>query len=108
MLQDITARIHIPKEKVEAFCRKWGVQRLELFGSVLRPDFSHESSDVDVMVTLSPDRTYDLFDILRMEDELTASFGRKVELTERSTVEKSENYIRRRHILNAAQPVYEG
>ena len=56
MVQDITAQIPIPKEKLTAFCRKWGVQRLELFGSVLRPDFSPESSDVDVMVTLSPDR----------------------------------------------------
>jgi predicted nucleotidyltransferase len=108
MVQDVSAQIHIPKEKVETFCRKWGLRRLELFGSVLRADFSPESSDVDVMVTLSPDRNYSLIDILRMEDDLAAIFGRKVELTERSTVEKSDNYIRRRHILAGAQPVYEG
>ena len=96
MVKAVTAQIPIPTEKLEAFSRKWGVQRLELFGSVLRADFSPENSDVDVMVTLSPERTYNLFDILRMEDDLQAIFGRKVELTERSTVERSENYIRRR------------
>ena len=59
------------------------------------------------MVTLSPERIYTLFDIVRMEEELAGLFGRTVHLTERSTVEKSENYIRRKSILSEAQLVYE-
>ena len=32
--------------------------------------------------------------------------GRKVDLVERGAIEQSENYIRRKHILNSAQTVY--
>jgi hypothetical protein len=106
MVKQIATRISIPEEKIDKFCRKWGVKRFELFGSVLRDDFDPESSDVDVMVTLTEDRTYTLFDIVHMEDELAKIFERKVHLTERSTVEESRNYIRRRHILANAQDVY--
>jgi predicted nucleotidyltransferase len=83
------------------------VKRFELFGSVLRNDFDPERSDVDVMVTLTENRTYTLFDIVHMEDELAKIFERKVHLTERSTVEESENYIRRKSILSGSQLVYE-
>jgi hypothetical protein len=107
MVRQIAARIPIPDEKIDNFCRKWGVNRFELFGSVLRDDFDPKRSDVDVMVTLTENRTYTLFDIIHMEEELAGLFGRTVHVTERSTVEKSENYIRRRSILSEAQLVYE-
>jgi hypothetical protein len=107
MLNQIAARIPIPKEKINDFCRKWDVQRFELFGSVLRDDFDPRHSDVDVMVTLSSKRAYTLFDIIHMEEELSKIFGRKTHLTERSTVEESENYIRQRSILSEAQLLYE-
>jgi hypothetical protein len=35
-----------------------------------------------------------------------AILGRKVDLVERSAVEKSENYLRRGHILESARTVY--
>ena len=106
MVRQIATRISIPEEKNGKFCRKWEVKRFELFGSILRDDFDPEQSDVDVMVTLTNDRSYTLFDIVHMEEELTKIFGRKVHLTERSSVEKSENYIRRRHILANTQDLY--
>ena len=107
MVRQVPARIPIPEDKIENFCRKWGIKTFELFGSVLREDFDSEHSDVDVIVTLSPARRYTLFDIVHMEEELARVFGRNVHLTERSTVEKSENYIRRESILSEAQLVYE-
>jgi predicted nucleotidyltransferase len=107
MVREVTTRVALPRGRIEEFCRKRGVLRLELFGSVLRPDFSSERSDVDVLVTLTPGRKYTMIDIIRMEDELSRIFGRPVELTERSTVESSGNYIRRRHILAEAQLLYE-
>jgi predicted nucleotidyltransferase len=107
MVRQIAAHIPIPDDKIDDFCRKWGVNKFELFGSVLRDDFDQKRSDIDVMVTLSPDRPYTLFDIVHMEEELAGLFGRRVHLTERSTVEKSENYIRRQSILSEAQLLYE-
>ena len=47
-----------------------------------------------------------LYDLVHMEDELKLLFGRKVDLVERSAIERSENYIRRRNILSSTRPVY--
>jgi predicted nucleotidyltransferase len=107
MVRQVAAHISISEDKIENFCRKWAIKKFELFGSVLRDDFDSQRSDVDVMVTLSPERSYTLYDIVHMEEELAGLFGRPVHLTERSTVEKSENYIRRESILSEAQLVYE-
>lgn len=63
---------------------------MDLFGSVLRDDFGRES-DVDVLVTFAPSATRTLADLLRMEDELRALFGRRVDLVMRELVEQSEN-----------------
>jgi len=41
-----------------------------------------------------------------MQDELKAILGREVDLVERRAVEQSENYIRRRHILQSLEQVY--
>ena len=41
-----------------------------------------------------------------MEDEASAIFGRKVDLESRKAIERSENYIRRKAILETAQPYY--
>jgi hypothetical protein len=40
------ARIHLPQETIEAFCRRHGIRRLSLFGSVLRDDFRPDSGSV--------------------------------------------------------------
>jgi predicted nucleotidyltransferase len=76
-----------------------------LFGSVLRDDFRRES-DVDVLVTFGPDSRWTLFDIVRIQDDLSDLLGRKVDLIERKAVERSENYIRRHHILESLRPIY--
>jgi predicted nucleotidyltransferase len=68
----------IPTEAVAAFCRRHGVTRLSLFGSVLRDDFS-PSSDIDVLVEFAPGRTPGL-GFFRMQDELTEILGRRVDL----------------------------
>ena len=44
----------------------------------------------------------DLFDLARMQTELAEILGHQVDLVERSAIEKSRNYIRRK----AIQKVY--
>jgi hypothetical protein len=44
--------------------------------------------------------------MVEMQDELERILGRKVDLVERSAIERSENYIRRQHILASAEPFY--
>lgn len=97
--------IHIPKEKIADFCRKWKIVELSLFGSVLRDDFRPDS-DVDLLVTFAPDAEWSLFDHVRMEEELSAIFGRKVDMGTRRAIERSDNWIRRKAILGTAEPYY--
>jgi predicted nucleotidyltransferase len=81
------------------------VTQLDLFGSVLRDDFRSDS-DVDVLVELSEDRRPTLLTLVQMEDELRQVFGRPVDLVLRRSVERSDNYIRREHILSNRLPLY--
>ena len=97
--------IDLPKEKIEAFCRKWKVIELCVFGSALRDDFQPDS-DPDLLVAFAEDANRGLLEHVEMEEELSAVLGRKVDLVSRRAIEASENYIRRRHILNSAERVY--
>jgi len=99
------ARIAIDHEQIAEFCRRWKITEFALFGSVLRDDFRPDS-DVDVLVTFAPDARYSLFDLVHIEEELKEILGRKVDLVERKAIERSENYIRRQHILSSVQTIY--
>lgn len=57
-------RIEIPKKEIEAFCRKWRVRELSIFGSALREDFGPRS-DVDVLVDLNPGHGLSVYDLDR-------------------------------------------
>jgi len=99
------AHTDLPIQEIGEFCQKWGIVELALFGSVLREDFRPDS-DIDVLVTFARGARWQLADLMRLEDELGAILGRRVDLVERDAVERSENYIRRRHILRSAEPIY--
>ncbi len=95
----------LDSQRIAEFCRRWKIVELSLFGSVLREDFRPDS-DVDVLVTFAPDARWSLFDAATMEEELEHVFGRPVDLVTRRAVETSHNWIRKRAILEAAEPVY--
>ncbi|HEX3036682.1 MAG TPA: nucleotidyltransferase family protein [Thermodesulfobacteriota bacterium] len=97
--------IDVPYSRIEEFCQKWNIIELSLFGSALRDDFRPES-DIDVLVTFAPETEISLSDFLNMEDELKQIFGREVDLVQRKSIERSENYIRRKHILNSLEVIY--
>ncbi|MDO8136968.1 MAG: nucleotidyltransferase domain-containing protein [Candidatus Brocadiales bacterium] len=98
-------RIEIPREKIVEFCQKWKINEFSLFGSVLRDDFGPDS-DVDVLVSFAPDADWSLFDHVRMEEELEAILGRKAHMATRRSMERSENWIRRKAILDSLVPYY--
>ena len=98
-------RIPIDREKIVAFCQRWKITELAFFGSVLRDDFRPES-DVDVLVTFAPGAEWSLFDHVAIEEELSALLGRKVDLVSRRAIERSSNWIRRKAILETAEPYY--
>ena len=97
--------VDVPLEQIEAFCRKWGISDLSLFGSVLREDFNPDS-DVDVLVRFDPEVKHGLFNLVRMRSELEEIFGRDVDLISRRGVEASRNPSRRKAILDCAMTIY--
>ncbi|MCY3809300.1 MAG: nucleotidyltransferase domain-containing protein [Gemmatimonadetes bacterium] len=101
----LAARLGVPMSEIAAFCDRWGVAELALFGSVLRDDFGPDS-DVDVLVQFKAGRTPGLFVAARIRRELAEMCRRPVDLVHRPTIERSQNYIRRKRILGSARVVY--
>jgi predicted nucleotidyltransferase len=100
----MSRHIAIPTDEIEAFCKRNHIRSFGLFGSALREDFG-PGSDVDVLVEFEQQHEPDLFKLVELQDELSKMLGRNVDLVERRAVEKSENYIRRRHILESVEPI---
>ena len=98
-------KISISRKKIADFCHRWNVVEFSLFGSVLREDFRPDS-DIDVLVRFAPDARITLFDLVDMQDELKDVFGRDVDLVEKEAIQRSENYIRRKSILENAEVIY--
>jgi predicted nucleotidyltransferase len=100
--------LDIDRAAIAAFCQKWQIKELALFGSALTDEFRPDS-DVDFLVSFDepePDwgpwmgRWHD------MEEDLELIVGRKVDLVEKGAVERSRNYIKRRHILEHQRTIY--
>jgi predicted nucleotidyltransferase len=87
------------------FCVRWDIDELALFGSVTRSDFGPDS-DVDVLVRFREGVTRSLLDYPKMQRELEALFGRRVDVVSRRGVERSHNARRRAAILDSASTVY--
>lgn len=98
-------QIKAPKDKIADFCQRNYIRGLALFGSALREDWG-PGSDIDVLVEFEREYKPGLMELVEMQEELTKIFGQKVDLVERQAVEKSENYIRKRHILESAESIY--
>ncbi len=89
--------IQIDHETLAEFCQRNGIKKLSLFGSVLRDDFGPDS-DVDMLVEFERGARVGLFDIVRMELELTEMVGRKVDLR---TAEDLSRYFRDKVVSSA-------
>lgn len=101
----LVTNIEIPEDQIKRFCQRWKITEFALFGSVLRDDFRSDS-DIDTLVTFTPDAHHTLLDLVDMEQELQEIFRRDVDLVSKKGVERSRNYLRRKSILNSAQIIY--
>lgn len=101
----IKSRMNTSRDQIAAFCERWQVTELGLFGSVLREDFNPES-DIDVLVRFAPEAGHSLMDFVGIQDELSAMLGRRVDLVTWRSIENSRNYIRREDILRSTETIY--
>lgn len=66
-------------EALAELCRRHGIRRLSLFGSALRGEDARDS-DLDLLVEFEPDVRIGYLGLAGVERELTALFGRSVDL----------------------------
>jgi predicted nucleotidyltransferase len=71
--------IRLEKSKIQNFCKKYHIAYLALFGSVLSPNFA-KNSDVDILVKFEKEHTPHLFNMIKMESELSDIIGYPVDL----------------------------
>lgn len=93
--------IDLSLKEIPEFCQRHSIQKLSLFGSILRDDFSNDS-DVDILVEFEPGKTPGLA-IVTMEDELSKIFKRQVDL--RTPADLSHYF--RSSVLAEARVIYE-
>lgn len=74
-------------DEIYELCRKYNVQRLELFGSALRDDFAPERSDLDFLVVYKPQTPQEHYEnFFGLWFALEDMFGRTVDVIEPQTV----------------------
>jgi hypothetical protein len=97
----MSPRVPLDQKKLAAFCRRYHVRKLSLFGSVLTDRFGPQS-DVDVLVEFEPHRGQGYLGLARMQRELSTLVGRNVDL--RTPLELSRYF--RDEVLSSAQVQY--
>ncbi|MGH9233662.1 MAG: nucleotidyltransferase family protein [Acidimicrobiales bacterium] len=73
--------LEVDLDRIAEICRRYGVARLEVFGSVGRGD-ARPDSDVDVLYELAPGARLG-WEIEDLTDELSEVLGRPVDLVSR-------------------------
>lgn len=66
--------------EVSALCRRYGVRKLELFGSATTGTFDQQTSDFDFLVDFDPGGGNLFHRYFGLKEALEALFGRKVDL----------------------------
>jgi len=95
---DVLNGIRIPKKDLVKYCKKRHIKKMALFGSLINKNFS-SNSDIDILVEFEKEHIPSLFNLVKMEDELSAYFkGHKVDLR---TPKDLSKYFRNQVIKNA-------
>jgi uncharacterized protein len=90
-------------EELASFCKEHGINKMDVFGSMLRDDYRPDS-DVDILAEFDPAHIPTLFDMVEMEQqELSRFFSkRKVDLR---TPEDLSRYFRHQ-VVSEAEVLY--
>jgi hypothetical protein len=96
---------HVSYPALEEACRKWGVDRVMLFGSAVRDDFT-DTSDIDLLLQFKPEVVHSLFTYDRMKSDFAHAFDREVDIVNLQGLLESKNERRKQNILSSAKEFY--
>ena len=105
-IETLYHRLGITPAQLAEFCKNAQITELALFGSILRDDFRPDS-DIDMLVTFTPNCKLDLMGFVQLEYDLEDWLHRNVDLVSKRAVEQDRNWLRRKEILNNSQVIYE-
>jgi uncharacterized protein len=91
------AAVEDRRTEVADLCRRYGVERLDVFGSAsgTGEGFDPEGSDLDFVVSFERREPQDLFRrYFGLEEDLEALFGRRVDLVMEGALQKSRRFAR--------------
>ena len=101
----VLRRLGTDRDQLDAFCKRWRLERLGLFGSVLREDFGSES-DIDVVLYPEEGHRHSLSDLLQIEEELETLFARKVDAITRRALNDPLHPTRTGNILKTIEMLH--
>lgn len=90
---------------LRAFCQKYRIRRLDIFGSAAR-GLATPDSDLDMLVTPDDSQPPTTAELLEMAGEAEELVGVPVDFVLRKSLENSPNRFAREHILATAVCVY--
>ena len=94
-------KVHLPENKIAEFCKRNGIRRLSLFGSVLKGTMRSDS-DVNLLVEFYPAHMPGLIGLASLEIELSKILGRKADLR---TPQDLSRYFRK-EVMKSAKVQY--
>ena len=92
--------LDVDRVRLDALCRRFGIARLDVFGSVARGE-DGPGSDVDLLYELAQGRSLG-WEIEDLSQDLAELFGRPVDLVSR----KALHPLIRDQVLADAEPFY--
>lgn len=87
-------------ERLAEICERYGIAELDVFGSVPRGE-ARPDSDLDLLYVLKPTARLG-WEIEDLNDELSALFGRRVDLVAKRTLHRRM----RASVLAESEPLY--
>ncbi len=101
------AAVSSKRVALAGLCQHFHIGRLDVFGSATRDqDFGPQRSDADLLIEFEPDAEPSSAGFRDVKEALEQVLQRPVNLIERIAVEQSRNYLRRRRILQEAEPPF--
>lgn len=101
-VETIHPSLNVSRETIAEFCQKWQIIEFALFGSAARGELRPDS-DIDVMVEFAPEARHSLYQLVDIQAELKALFGRDVDVL---TTKEIRNPFRRRSIMRDLTVLY--
>ena len=98
--------LNVTREEIAAFCARWNIAKLEIFGSATIGELT-DSSDVDLLVEYLPNYQRSLSDQIQIQQDIENIFKRNVDLITKESILVDPNPYFLESVMNSLVTLYE-